>query len=126
MVGGFLVQMWPLFDQYLGGLKTVAVSFEEKSAIEFPDLAFCDSRTFKRKFATTSSVTDYNATAYNLEEDVFVLGMFQGDGIYRTVSADAYEVELVPTVFNGYCKLYQFKGEIPIGTYLSKLHSHLC
>ena len=59
MVGGFLVQMWPLFDQYLGGLKTVAVSFEEKSAIEFPDLAFCDSRTFKRKFATTSSVTEY-------------------------------------------------------------------
>ena len=70
MVFGFLAQMWELFGQFLSGLKTVAVSFEERPSMEFPSLAFCDSRAVKRRISTTVNAAQYNATTFNLEENV--------------------------------------------------------
>ena len=70
MVAGFLAQMWKLFGQFLSGMKTVAVSFEERKSMEFPTFAFCDSRAVKRRMATTVNEAQFNATTFNVEEEI--------------------------------------------------------
>ena len=73
MVGGFLAQMWDLFDKFVGGLKTVAVSFEERATLEFPSFAFCDSRAFRNSTSPARHFGDaeyFNATTFDIDKDV--------------------------------------------------------
>ena len=70
MFGGFLAQMWDLFVQFHSGLKTISVSFEEKSVVEFPSIAICDSRAFRKLVPWTANAGRYNATTFNLEGQV--------------------------------------------------------
>ena len=125
MVVGFLAQMWELFGQFLSGLKTVAVSFEEKKTMEFPSFAFCDSRAFRSRVSNIANAAQYNATTFNLEEEVKLTTV--GD---MEIAADdwenTYTSQLVPTAFNGYCMLYEFYREYPISTFVSKLGMFMC
>ena len=66
MVGGFLVQMWEIFIQFHNELKTIAVSFEEKAALEFPSIAICDSRAFTELSTMTANAMRYNSTTFSV------------------------------------------------------------
>ena len=115
MVGGFLVQMWELFGQFLSGLKTVAVSFEKRKTMEFPSFAFCDSRAFRSRMSNTANAAQYNATTFNLEKEVKLEYIAEDDW------ENTYTSQLVPTMLNGYCMLYEFYRGHPIGTFNGKL-----
>ena len=115
MIFFFLLQMWELFDQFISELKTVAVSFKEENPIEFPSFAFCDSTAFTEKLGIISNATLYNATAFNVEEDISL-----GPGLIQYDLTDTYTVESFPTTFNGYCTLYEFHGKRQVDNLLSK------
>ena len=112
MIGCFLYQMWDLFDQFLGELRTVAVSFEKKNSVEFPSFAFCDSTAFTKKIGITSNTTLYNSSTFYVDVDVeFSLE----NGLIKDLSG-SYTVQYLPTTFNGYCKFYEFTGENQVST----------
>ena len=113
MIGCFLAQMWELFDQFISELKTVAVSFKEENEIEFPSFAFCDSTAFSEKIGITSNAALYNATSFNMVGEISL-----GDGYHDL--RDTYTIEYFPTLFNGYCTLYEFHGKHQVGKILSK------
>ena len=101
MVGGFLAQMWDLYDQFISGMKTVAVSFEEKREIEFPTLAFCDSRGYVKKMPLTANAVQYNASTYNLDDEISLLELGLYDGKEWKNSEEwknTYTTQLLPTV----------------------------
>ena len=115
MVGGFLAQMWDLFDKFVGGLKTVAVSFEDRVTLEFPSFAFCDSRAFKNTTLAGPHLGNaalFNATTFDLDKDVEV-------DEYWNIN---YTIHIVPTNLNGYCKLFEIHGSYPpTNTYIGNM-----
>ena len=115
MIFCFLLQTWELFDQFISELKTVAVSFKEENPIEFPSFAFCDSTAFTEKLGIISNATLYNATAFNVEEEISL-----GVGLTQHDLTDTYSVESFPTAYNGYCTLYEFHGKRQVNDLLSK------
>ena len=123
MVGGFLAQMWNLFDQFVSGLMTVAISYEDKSTMEFPSFAFCDSRAFMETSVKIANAARYNATAINLENEVKLtgIGMTSKDGFSALDDwQKTYTAEHVPTIFNGNCMLFEFYRDYPINTWACK------
>ena len=100
MVLGFLAQMWQLFGQFLGGLKTVAVSFEERETMEFPSFAFCDSRALRKRVMITANAAQFNATTFNLEGAI-LLKTIASFNTQIEVWEKTYTSELVPTMLNG-------------------------
>ena len=120
MIGGFLAQMWELFGQFLSGLKTVAVSYEERKTIEFPSFAFCDSRAVRRRMSTTANAAQYNASTFNLEVEITLQTVGKMD-IEIENWESTYQSKLVPTMLNGYCKLYEFHTDYPIDTFVGNL-----
>ena len=115
MIGCFLSQMWDLFDQYLSELKTVAVSFREKKAIEFPSIAFRDSTAFRKRIGVTANKSLYNDTAFNAE-DVSIVNDPNSPGDLR----DTFTVQSFPTTDNGNCTLYEFHGEYHVNIVVGK------
>ena len=114
MVGGFLAQMWDLFDKFVGGLKTVAVSFEERATLEFPSFAFCDSRAFRNSTSPSRHFGDagyFNATTFDIDRDV-EFGAFW----YKEAKIN-YTVQIIPTILNGYCKVFDIHGSYPVNGY---------
>ena len=116
MIGCFLYQMWDLFDQFLGELRTVAVSFEKKNAVEFPSFAFCDSTAFTENIGIIANFTLYNSSTFNVEGEVSMVNSLIHD------LTGTYTVQYFPTTCNGYCKLYEFHGEHRVGTIIGKLY----
>ena len=120
MVGGFLAQMWDLFDKFVGGLRTVAVSFEERPSLEFPSFAFCDSRAFRNITLAGHNFGNevfFNATTFDLDEDVKI-----GESWGTKFN---YTFHIVPTNMNGYCKLFDIHGNYePTNTYIGKVTTH--
>ena len=119
MVVGFLAQMWELFGQFLSGLKTVAVSFEEKKTLEFPSFAFCDSRAVRSRMSTTANAAQYNATTFNLKDEITLHTFGDIDTIDKW--GNDYVSKLVPTILNGYCMLYEFYRDYPVNTIAGEL-----
>ena len=116
MVGGFLAQMWDLFHQFRSGLKTTAVSFKERDAVEFPSFAVCDSRAYSQLSFWTANAKRYNATTLSLEGKVS-LNIQISDAYYNnnlTNDWNNYTTELLPTIYNGYCMLYEFQRKYPV------------
>ena len=120
MVFGFLVQMWDLFGQFLSELKTVAVSFEERETMEFPSFAFCDSRALRKRVMITSNAAQFNSTTIHVDEDI-KLDTIASFNKQIDVWENTYTSELVPTMLNGYCMLYEFNRDYPVNTFASKL-----
>ena len=117
MVCGLLAQMWNLFHQFVSGLKTVAVSYENKDELEFPSFAFCDSRGFRRRAPLTANAGRYNATTFNLEEEVSLKWLMNPK---IDILGNSYTAELLPTVVNGYCMLFEFQRDYPLNTFVGK------
>ena len=118
MVGGFLGQMWNLFDQFLSGLKTVAISYEEKMEIEFPSFAICNSKAFTKPSGGIGSADRYNANTYDMENEIqFEMGNYHS-GLDDW--QNSYATEHIPTIFNGYCMLFEFHRGYPNNTWLCK------
>ena len=115
MFAGFLAQMWDLFNHFLSGMKTLAITYKEEDTIEFPSFAICDSRAFKAKTLYAANATQYNATTYNLEALVSFSNLYESEDWKIS-----YTVELVPTIYNGYCMLYEFNGNYPPKANLGK------
>ena len=116
MVGGFLAQMWDLFGKFVGGLKTVAVSFEERATLEFPSFAFCDSRAFRNSTSAALHFGDaeyFNATTFDMNRDV-TFGEF-----WSEEAKINYTVQIIPTNLNGYCKLFDIHGSYPVNGYMA-------
>ena len=113
MVCSFIFQMWEQFDKFLKRQKTVAVSFEERNEHKFPTFAFCDSRGFNKEiqFAAISDV--YNETTFDVEREVVLKGVW-ADLSTKTPNVS---VHMVPTFYNGYCKLYEFHEHYTTGAY---------
>ena len=105
MICLFIWQMWELFDQYLSGMKTVAVSFREELEMEFPSFAFCDSSAFKKRIGVIANATLYNSTAIHVEVEST---MWSG---FTTENITSYSF---PTIYNGYCTLFEFYGIYPV------------
>ena len=120
MVLGFLAQMWQLFGQFIGGLKTVAVSFEERETMEFPSFAFCDSQALRSRVMITANAAQFNTTSINVEEDI-KLNAIASFNKQIDFWENTYTSELVPTMLNGYCMLYEFNRDYPVNTFASKL-----
>ena len=124
MVGGFLAQMWDLFIQFHNGLKTIAVSFEEKAALEFPSIAICDSRAFTELTTWTANAVRYNSTTSSLEGQVSlkIRRSFSFSSKNDMVEdLNTYTSELLPTVYNGYCMLYEFDRKYPTDAVAGKI-----
>ena len=102
LFGGFIANVWNLFGQFLGGVKTVAISFEETDLVEFPSFAFCDSKAFTKRIGITSNVTLYNSSTFNVEVSFM--------SMYDDLTGN-YSTQYFPTMFNGYCKLFDFTGK---------------
>ena len=112
MVGLFLVQMWELFVQFHSGMKAIAISFEERDEIEFPSFAICDSNGFRKPTYTITNAAEYNASTFNMEGQVTLrLSVFGNDK--TAYDLNNYTSELMATVYNGYCMLYEFHQTYP-------------
>lgn len=120
MVVAFLCQMWDLFGHFLSELTTVAISFEENETFELPSFAFCDSRAFKKSVSIEKTYANYNDAAFDLEHEIVFKGMMKTVGRNTEYSDINHTVEVVPTMFNGYCKLYEFHQDHPVMTYIGK------
>ena len=118
MVAAFLYQMWELFGQFLSGLTTVAISFEEKEEFELPSFAFCDSRAFQKSVSIEETLAHYNDTTFDLDGDVVLNGMMKTVGGKTNYFDINHTTSVVPTMFNGYCKLYEFQQSYPVKTYI--------
>ena len=115
MVGGFLAQMWEVFEQFHSGLKTIAVWFDEKDTIEFPSIAICDSRAFTKLTRLMGNSAQYNATTFNLEEQISLYINFD-----KADDQNPFTTELLPTLYNGWCLLHEFPRNYPVGAKLCK------
>ena len=102
MIACFLYQMGDLFNQYLDEKKTVAVSFEEHYEVEFPSFAFCDSKAFSEKIRFTSNISLYNASTFYVDVNI---------STFLNNMANTCTIQYFPTLFNGYCKLFEFSGK---------------
>ena len=87
MFCGFLLQMWDLFEKYLSGLTTVAVSFKEREVLEFPSFAFCDSRAFKTDVNFEDTLLQYNATTFQLNQEVELNGIMITSGVFSEINS---------------------------------------
>ena len=124
MVGGFLAQMWDLFIQFRSGLKTIAVYFDERDAVEFPSFAICDSRAYRKLSFWTANGERYNAATLSLEGQVSLF-VQSNDAYYSndlTEDWNNYTTELLPTIYNGYCMLYEFQRNYPVNAMACKFH----
>ena len=125
--------MWEQFDKFLKDQKTVASSFEERKAQKFPTFAFCDSRGYNTKIFVAGTAERYNETTFDVENEVDLYEMCVSDTDCTNPSnwSDA-SGHMVPTGYNGYCKLYEFYKPYDTGTYAgeilfyqsTKLHSY--
>ena len=118
MVAAFLYQMWELFGQFLGGLTTVAISFEEKEEFELPSFAFCDSRAFTKIVSIEETLAHYNDTTFDFDQEILFNGMMKNAGGKTDYFEINHTTQVVPTMFNGYCKLYEFDQRHPVKTYI--------
>ena len=121
MVVGFLTQIWEVFDQFHSGLKTIAVSYEERDTVEFPSFAVCDSRAFRKLTPWTADAEHYNGSTFDLEIQVslYMPGQVKQ---HEVNMAKSYSTELLPTVYNGYCLLYEFQRKFPINAVACKYY----
>ena len=125
--------MWEQFDKFLKDQKTVASSFEERKAQKFPTFAFCDSRGYNTKIFVAGTAERYNETTFDVENEVDLqeICVSDTDCIHPSNWSDASD-HMVPTGYNGYCKLYEFYKPYDTGTYAgeilfyqsTKLHSY--
>ena len=114
--------MWEQFDKFLKDQKTVASSFEERKAQKFPTFAFCDSRGYNTKISLAGTAARYNETTFDIEHEVDLHEMCVSDTDCSNPSnwSDASD-HMVPTAYNGYCKLYEFYEPYDTGTYAGKI-----
>ena len=123
IIGGFLAQMWELFDQFLSKLQTVAVSYGKKENMKFPSFAFCDSRAFRKRMSPTANAEHYNATAFNMKEDISQVAISGRKDNKLDDKESTHHTKLVPTMFNGYCMLYEFHRYYPMHITMGKYYS---
>ena len=119
MVVGFLAHMWHQTNKFFTGLTTVGVSYEDHSKIKFPTFAFCDSRAYNVRQPFAATATLYNATAFNVEEEVVLSGVF-GLADQSTLMPANHTVRVFPTTYNGLCKSYEFHDVHKVRTYGGK------
>ena len=118
MVAAFLYQMWELFGQFLSGLTTVAISIEEREEFELPSFAFCDTRAFTKSVSFEETLTNYNASTFDMDQGIELHGIMKTDGKKINYLAVNHTTQVVPTFFNGYCKLYEFQQSHAVNTYI--------
>ena len=125
MVGGFLVQMWDLFVQFRSGMKAIAISNEDRDRVEFPSFAFCHSKAFNKFTYTMVEVAKYNSSTFHMEGQIKLI-MFGKDDSSEDWKDDSsedwekYTSELLPTLYNGYCMLYEFQRTYPPNAEIGK------
>ena len=120
LIACFLVQMWEQFDKFLRGQTTVAVSFEASTYQKLPTIAFCDSRAYKTKVQLTASAARYNENTFDVESEVELNAICESD--FNCRKPANVTTHMVPTAFNGYCKLYEFHEEIKTGAYAGEVY----
>ena len=96
----------------------MAITFEEREEFELPSFAFCDSRAFKRSVSIEETLANYNSTTFDLDQEVKFNGMVKTVGSKEYYFKVDHNTQIVPTMFNGNCKLYEFKQSHPVKTYI--------
>ena len=117
MFGGFLVQMWELFIQFCSGMKAIAISNEDRDKVEFPSFALCHSKAFNKFTYTMVEVAKYNSSTFNMEGQIKFISFGMDDS---AEDWDIYTSELLPTLYNGYCMLYEFQRTYPPNAEIGK------
>lgn len=116
----FLVQMWEQFDKFLKKQNTVAVSFEGRHTHQFPTLAFCDSRAYNTKILFATTAARYNETTFDVDSEIDLYGICEAD--YDCEEPFNVTEQMVPTIYNGYCKMYDFHQDYKTGTYAGEIY----
>ena len=70
------------------------------------------------QFAATAAI--YNATTFDVESEIILGGICMSD--YVCGIKPKYTVRMVPTTYNGYCKVYQFDEELGLRIYAGDTH----
>ena len=115
MVGCFVVQMEEQLEKFIKKQTTVAVSFEGRETQRFPTFAFCDHRGYRMDMRFAATAARYNSTTFDVESEVILHGICEKD--YVCGKKPKHTVRLVPTTYNGYCKVYEFLEEYPMRIY---------
>ena len=121
MVFCFMAQMWEQFDKFLKKQTTVAVSFEDRETQKFPTFAFCDSRAYNTKILFAATAARYNETTFDVESEIDLSFICEAE--YDCKKASNVTERMVPTTFNGYCKLYEFHEAYKPGSYAGQICS---
>ena len=124
MVCCFVFQMWEQLDKFLKGQQTVAVSFEERETQKFPSFAFCDHRAYRTDMPFAATAARYNATTFDVESEVVLNGICESD--YYCGTKPNYSVHMVPTIYNGYCKVYEFHEQYRMQINAGDTHYKSC
>ena len=111
--------MWEQFDKFLKRQTTVEVSFEQRKTQKLPTFAFCDSRAYKTEIPIATTAARYNESTYDIESEVFLNGICESD--YDCAEPTNVTMYIVPAIYNGYCKLYEFNEEFKAGTYAGEI-----
>ena len=115
MVGCFVVQMEEQLEKFIKKQTTVAVSFEGRETQRFPTFAFCDHRGYRMDMRFAATAARYNSTTFDVESEVILHGICEKD--YACGKKPKYNVRMVPTTYNGYCKVYEFLEEYQMRIY---------
>ena len=119
MVFCFMAQMWEQFDKFLKKQTTVAGSFEDRETQKFPTFAFCDSRAYNTKINFATTAARYNETTFDVESEIDLSHICESD--FDCKKASNVTERMVPTTYNGYCKLYEFHEAYKTGTYAGQM-----
>ena len=114
LVSCFLFQMWEHFDKFLKEQTTVAMSYEQRHSHEFPTFAICDSRGYKEEIIFAATATRYNETTFDINSEI---ELYRLCTTYEACVIPNVTVRMVPTTYNGYCKLFEFHESYSSGTY---------
>ena len=115
--------MWEQFDKFLKKQTTVASSFEKVKAHKFPTFAFCDSRGFNTRISMAGTAARYTETTFDVEKEVDLheICLSDYDCKYPSSRWSNISVHMVPTAYNGYCKLFEFHEPHNTGTYAGEI-----
>ena len=89
------------------------MSFEGRELHKFPTFAFCDIRGYNEEIIFAATAARYKETTFDVGREV-VLDRVWEDMLLITPNVTMH---IVPTIFNGYCKMYEFQQSYKTGSY---------
>ena len=78
------------------------------------------NRAYRMDMQFAATAARYNATTFDVESEIIFAGICVSD--YVCGIKPKYTERMVPTTYNGYCKVYQFDEELALRIYAGDTH----